>query len=956
MAPDQGADQTSDAQVKLKRVWTQDPRTIHALAPQALTLTLDVEGTLPRGATVQVRFARGELGQIELPAQQTLTVSPPASTSVRGLVSLSVRYGEQEIELEGGLLYGLDVADHPLLRDGAQAQPLPGITSADEVYPIDEDRFFVVQRGRLPSANPTRLSRQEDDLYVMFKRVEGQLKPSGALSRRRAKHLRTWALTIGRDLELVLLEENAAGDATLTRLRVVEDVIVELIEDFKLAVPSADVTLLDLSAVDGQLVALTRSQTGARQELRLVELSTGKTHRVTGVEADTARLVDVSSIPGAAQTPLGGAAVAGWVKVSDDDLYDLRLITHAAIEGGQHTLTLLSRQPKPARGPWWLPGSPLLATHQTLGQSRQPVTTLVYSAAQGRSFHMGELRQRAGGPPEYQERLSSPPTLTQTRYARRYGNPRPCRVQGQATPCPIVRLSALTYDTAVHDLYDERLLSDDAIRWRLEAARSPSGGHHDLELWTDGTWAMNSHGLQSSAGPKAPVVVSRRERAPGQLELVEVSGAKALTYTVARDAQALIDAQGQISAGQHNLARAALLRAGADTAHVLIEATPVQASSQQRAACCFTIVLAINNTKKKDPPRLTTSEGAQLSLTAQLAVLGQTRDEDAVALLVDHTSRDGERTPALLVLQGSKLAQLKEDEPILNAGSLLLLPKGFIVEQLVGHGDQLTLLGAKGAPAPGTRYRPSVFTVKLQSAGVHQVTPIEALSAAQIAQDLGGARHKQLMLTMSAWASPGQPPEPILIALTQPEAPPYALGWPPRPLSGPLTPGLPASTGLFHARPIWRDDQLLMLGVDHDAQRLVQLRVNAGQPERLPLPGSEALQGLLELGDDHEELEQMIAQLCSDGPDCSDEYYTGDYLIDSLMARAAQVDLNQDGQPDLLLSSALEPQRRSYDVVLLAQPDGGYALAPGAKVHGAQPISRAADASPGPALVRALKR
>jgi hypothetical protein len=78
-----------------------------------------------------------------------------------------------------------------------------------------------------------------------------------------------------------------------------------------------------------------------------------------------------------------------------------------------------------------------------------------------------------------------------------------------------------------------------------------------------------------------------------------------------------------------------------------------------------------------------------------------------------------------------------------------------------------------------------------------------------------------------------------------------------------------------------------------------------------------------------------------------------------LVERVAQGDLNGDGALDLLIASSADPQRRSYELLLLGQP-GGFTpiFEPDATIYGAAPITqrRSRGSVIGPAMTSKLKK
>jgi hypothetical protein len=289
--------------------------------------------------------------------------------------------------------------------------------------------------------------------------------------------------------------------------------------------------------------------------------------------------------------------------------------------------------------------------------------------------------------------------------------------------------------------------------------------------------------------------------------------------------------------------------------------------------------------------------------------------------------------------------------------SLLKLPKGFVVEQVAGYGDKLAIVGAKSPDAlcQGGAYAASVFEVKVEGSGAQAVTPVEVLTTAQLEQKFyggdgsrSGASIVQLTLSVSDIMDPAAGPEILVSALAKPlHKPPYATVSEPRPISKPLLSNLVPST-------IPLSDQALsshagepfLLGVDEDTKRLVKIRVNEGifDVQALPLPDSDGdtIRGYLDLDSDNDGIMDIIESGLPSvgGPDTSGEYIFDWYLFDGLISgRAVQVDLNEDNAPDLVISTSLNALNRSYNIVLLAQPDGGYRLMPGAQIHGATPLA-----------------
>jgi hypothetical protein len=397
MDVDAGADMAEGA--TLKAVSTASARVVSAAVPAPITLDLSFEGAVPDGAMVEVVFGLPNINRVMLPASAAVEVTPPADAAHRGPVSVSVRYGDAEVALDGGLLYGAALGELPILKDGPQVLALPGIERADEVYPLGGGRFMVVQRAQ-PALRPDALS-EVDDLYVVLQQTAAAVAGEGqlVLSRKRAKHMRTWPRAaapsgVGQTQTnfAILLSRTADGGSELTTLG---EEGGKLVERAALATFAVGTDVLDVVELDGVIFALTVEELGqGKTALELINTATDKVYRLPdSLDARSARLVKTPSFATGVVTAIGGVAVVGWRRVNAE-LAEAVVITHVATDGGQRTAVLHTVKPAPAA---FTALEAVAAHEEPTVRGEEPLTTLAYTARQGRDLYMGRVKEGAPG-------------------------------------------------------------------------------------------------------------------------------------------------------------------------------------------------------------------------------------------------------------------------------------------------------------------------------------------------------------------------------------------------------------------------------------------------------------------------------------------------------------------------------------------------------------------------------
>jgi hypothetical protein len=898
MSPDSSPDATPDVdqsedmpvvqELLLKGVRMEGSRVVEAALPEEIVLLLDVEGSSERTQQVSVTFTAGdkELMQSVTYGANTLTITPPALPEHRGPVAVSVTLNGTTVALDGGLSYGAALDDLSP-ADAPTISALPGIQRADSVWHMADDVILVRQRPTQgPAPTPNLLTLEDtDDTFAAFKLVDGVATPIGAPLTLRAEH-------VVRDGERLILKSRAA-DAATERIDSLSMTPAGLVQTaLGITIPAGH-DVLSLAAYDDVIYLLTEhvDADGARK-VELTNTTTGKVFGHPRLDA----MEEVSIVPMAAGSDADGAApvLMGRNKINGD--VECVLIDDAqsvALFGTLHS------------GDGAAPHAPdaTLVVHAGKLYLGYSVAT-----AAGHKLEVGVLSAEG-------DVVKFAPTISYVdsgaQHTPLFANASAIANASRAVPPSILCGSA--------DNRKPVRPRVGGLRDRLSRASITKLGQSRMTLPVNGDAAQfNAVMLQGEPGSEAYISRITPQR-DGRIEVTEVSGGKIATYTY--DPAAPVSFKdGHIRAGGDRLLSAASANSGAvkrGVALTLKVPTLVEdnATGVMRLDTNFAVLLNGSN-----------------NITAHTSPLYDSKGLDVQVSLYSGGARLIVTTPGgstgVMTIEEATLDTIKDGEQLrvgTNAG-LTLLPQGFVIAQLIIHGEDAYFLGAKSAASEDA----SLYHVRVNAKGKGEVaTPTEIMSAnelREVANDDAAAFDRLILGDVDPMT-----PTPGVIALVYGGG--LAVG---RRQHKPLvitknmelsSPTLPRN--ITGAGVVFTDDSTLSIsggdltiqdgsafmmgwvGGSINAPASITFTAEGARLTELPLVGVSPA---------------IMASLADEA------------LVDEEGARTLVLDINGDGLPDALVKTTPpEVGGSSYDYLLIGQPGGGFTpiLAPDNLLYGA---------------------
>lgn len=890
--PDMEVDQVPDldpdmvvAQAKLTAVFAAGARNVNALAPAPLLLNLTFEGELPDGAMVEVLFGLPNVQRVMVPAGEQVMVTPPADAAYRGAVPVSVRFGEDELALEGGLLYGLGLGGLEA-STGVAVHKLAGIERVDEAWRVGQDLLFVQQRAHTGGAAPNALLATEAKLAA-FREVNGGYEPVGEALAYGVEE----PTIVNESLIRVSLAPPDAPNPGATRISAIRVMADKLVEEVLHEEQLAQGDRLRVTARGDALYSATIKAAGGITVKDVMTQDAYESDLLNQLDVASARFVELAGD----DEGMPGVAMIGWARVNADKV-EARLVLDVA-SASPRSLTLGTFE---SRATSLEPIDAAIIQRASQSRTQPGVTGLVYvlPASMGGDMLSGTLKH------EQVADLSFVPVFKAK------------GVIGEQDGIDRTTFNSIMKRTNHSDCR------------RNKCIMSVCGTRKSAQPWvfTPPLTAEDANTLeivrQGYADGEGATLL---EVGPGRggRGMSAVFGARVVDYTISLGDEPVRDTSGRLVAGADVIGGSALLQVKDKRLEVYtrqsaptLDAPDGQGVRALRAST-FGVVLALNNTKKTTL-KLTPPADTEITPLGPVRVIeGADGTDDLVLVVGIRRVSTGGKLKGYFRIAGSALTTLDPDKPEAEVqGGLLVMPAGQDVRDIAGAGDTVYLIAGKTGAM-------GLHEATLKAAGGEQPAPKEIMSQAKLREDNG-----DMTLVFDALMFGDSDPNteaPGIVALVA--GGPYAMGkrmHKPFVITKELDRAAPPVTQpienasdmvIVGGDLIFQDSSAFLLGFtggDASAPVLIQMKGKDKPVKRMDYTWTDG--GITSDDEWQSPNARLIGQWSFD-----------DAAAQDTSARSFLSDVNQDGVIDVVVQRDGLAGSGSYDLILVGQPGGGFA-------------------------------